>query len=77
MHPPCPIPCAAAARKPTDQKNVLIMMSNTGGGHKASAEALRQAFQEEFGDEYRVSGHTVAQYISVDCERMHVQNTDM
>lgn len=36
------------------QKTVLIMMSNTGGGHKASAEALAQAFQEKYGDKYRV-----------------------
>lgn len=37
------------------QKTVLIMMSNTGGGHKASAEALQQAFQEKYGDKYKVS----------------------
>lgn len=35
-------------------KNVLILMSDTGGGHRASAEAIRGAFQLEFGDEYRV-----------------------
>ena len=35
-------------------KNVLILMSDTGGGHRASAEAIRDAFQIEFGDEYRV-----------------------
>ncbi|XP_054822145.1 monogalactosyldiacylglycerol synthase 2, chloroplastic-like [Prosopis cineraria] len=33
-------------------KNVLILMSDTGGGHRASAEAIRDAFQLEFGDEY-------------------------
>eukprot|EP00882_Tetradesmus_deserticola_P020971 GHRQ01022664.1.p2 GENE.GHRQ01022664.1~~GHRQ01022664.1.p2 ORF type:complete len:191 (+),score=53.36 GHRQ01022664.1:424-996(+) len=38
------------------QKTVLIMMSNTGGGHKASAEALKQAFEEKYGDKYRVRG---------------------
>lgn len=38
-----------------DQKTILIMMSNTGGGHKASAEALQQAFQEKYGDKYKVS----------------------
>ena len=37
-------------------KNVLILMSDTGGGHRASAEAIRDAFQIEFGDEYRVFG---------------------
>eukprot|EP00879_Flechtneria_rotunda_P020339 GHRR01021390.1.p1 GENE.GHRR01021390.1~~GHRR01021390.1.p1 ORF type:complete len:416 (+),score=130.30 GHRR01021390.1:440-1687(+) len=29
-------------------------MSNTGGGHKASAEALKQAFQEKYGGKYKV-----------------------
>lgn len=36
-------------------KNVLILMSDTGGGHRASAEAIRDAFKLEFGDEYRVT----------------------
>lgn len=35
-------------------KNVLILMSDTGGGHRASAEAIRDAFKMEFGDEYTV-----------------------
>ncbi|KAM7508266.1 hypothetical protein LguiA_018719 [Lonicera macranthoides] len=35
-------------------KNVLILMSDTGGGHRASAEAIRDAFQLEFGDEYKI-----------------------
>ncbi|XP_077237981.1 putative monogalactosyldiacylglycerol synthase 3, chloroplastic [Tasmannia lanceolata] len=35
-------------------KNVLILMSDTGGGHRASAEAIRDAFKLEFGEEYRV-----------------------
>ncbi|PQP97412.1 monogalactosyldiacylglycerol synthase 2 chloroplastic [Prunus yedoensis var. nudiflora] len=35
-------------------KNVLILMSDTGGGHRASAEAIRDAFRMEFGDEYRI-----------------------
>ncbi|XP_052180934.1 monogalactosyldiacylglycerol synthase 2, chloroplastic-like [Diospyros lotus] len=35
-------------------KNVLILMSDTGGGHRASAEAIRDAFKLEFGDEYQV-----------------------
>ncbi|KAL5980447.1 Monogalactosyldiacylglycerol synthase 1, chloroplastic [Asimina triloba] len=38
-----------------DPKKVLILMSDTGGGHRASAEAIKAAFNEEFGDEYRVS----------------------
>ncbi|KAF6145466.1 hypothetical protein GIB67_032589 [Kingdonia uniflora] len=35
-------------------KNVLILMSDTGGGHRASAEAIRDAFTSEFGDQYRI-----------------------
>ena len=36
-------------------KRVLILMSDTGGGHRASAEAIKAAFNEEFGEEYQVS----------------------
>lgn len=36
-------------------KRVLILMSDTGGGHRASAEAIKAAFHEEYGDEYQVS----------------------
>jgi ABC-type glycerol-3-phosphate transport system substrate-binding protein len=43
----------------TEQKRVLIMMSNTGGGHKASAEAIRDAFQEKYGDDYKVQTNWV------------------
>ncbi|KAL5729665.1 monogalactosyldiacylglycerol synthase [Ranunculus cassubicifolius] len=35
-------------------KNVLILMSDTGGGHRASAEAIRDAFYLHFGDQYRI-----------------------
>ncbi|XP_051152609.1 monogalactosyldiacylglycerol synthase 2, chloroplastic-like [Andrographis paniculata] len=35
-------------------KTVLILMSDTGGGHRASAEAIRDAFRIEFGDQYRI-----------------------
>ncbi|XP_077215237.1 putative monogalactosyldiacylglycerol synthase 3, chloroplastic [Tasmannia lanceolata] len=35
-------------------KNVLILMSDTGGGHRASAEAIKDAFRLEFGDKYKV-----------------------
>lgn len=38
-------------------KNVLILMSDTGGGHRASAEAIRDAFRFEYGDEYRVRNY--------------------
>ncbi|KAH6836274.1 monogalactosyl diacylglycerol synthase 1 [Perilla frutescens var. hirtella] len=36
-------------------KKVLILMSDTGGGHRASAEAIKAAFAEEYGDDYQVS----------------------
>ncbi|KAH9304632.1 hypothetical protein KI387_009036, partial [Taxus chinensis] len=35
-------------------KTVLILMSDTGGGHRASAEAIKAAFMIEYGDEYKV-----------------------
>ncbi|KAL5071538.1 hypothetical protein RYX36_022425 [Vicia faba] len=35
-------------------KKVLILMSDTGGGHRASAEAIKAAFYQEYGDEYQV-----------------------
>ncbi len=35
-------------------KRILILMSDTGGGHRASAEALRAAFQELYGDAFHV-----------------------
>lgn len=35
-------------------KKVLILMSDTGGGHRASAEAIKAAFIQEFGDDYQV-----------------------
>ncbi|XP_019103641.2 monogalactosyldiacylglycerol synthase, chloroplastic [Beta vulgaris subsp. vulgaris] len=37
-----------------NSKRVLILMSDTGGGHRASAEAIKAAFYEEFGDDYQV-----------------------
>lgn len=35
-------------------KRVLILMSDTGGGHRASAEALKATFELEFGNKYQV-----------------------
>ncbi|KAI3950624.1 hypothetical protein MKW92_051914 [Papaver armeniacum] len=35
-------------------KKVLILMSDTGGGHRASAEAIKAAFYEQYGDDYQV-----------------------
>ena len=33
-----------------DQKKVLVLMSNTGGGHRASAEAIEAGFKQLYGD---------------------------
>ncbi|KAK4388995.1 putative monogalactosyldiacylglycerol synthase, chloroplastic [Sesamum angolense] len=48
-------------------KKVLILMSDTGGGHRASAEAIRAAFNEEFGDDYQpdiiISVHPLMQHV--------------
>nr|GMC48106.1 monogalactosyldiacylglycerol synthase 2, chloroplastic-like [Ipomoea batatas] len=41
-------------------KNVLILMSDTDGGHRASAEVIRDAFKLEFGDEYRALKEALA-----------------
>ena len=35
-------------------KKVLILMSDTGGGHRASAEAVRDAFHERYGGWFQV-----------------------
>ncbi|CAI5976661.1 unnamed protein product [Closterium sp. NIES-65] len=40
---------------PAQRKRVLILMSDTGGGHRASAEALKSTFEMEFGDKYDVN----------------------
>lgn len=32
------------------QKNVLVLMSDTGGGHKASAQAIEAGFKQMYGD---------------------------
>ncbi|CAM8940129.1 unnamed protein product [Rhodiola kirilowii] len=33
---------------------MLILISDTGGGHRASAEVIHDAFRLEFGDEYNI-----------------------
>jgi 1,2-diacylglycerol 3-beta-galactosyltransferase len=38
----------------SNSKNVLIAMSNTGGGHRASAEALKAAFEVQYGSQFQV-----------------------
>lgn len=35
-------------------QRILILMSNTGGGHRASAEALKAGFTQRFGNRFRV-----------------------
>jgi hypothetical protein len=40
---------AAAAAGVRRAKRVMILMSATGGGHRASAEALKEAFRLEYG----------------------------
>ena len=34
------------------RKRVMVLMSDTGGGHRASAEALKAGFQKLYGDKY-------------------------
>nr|CAB3453419.1 unnamed protein product [Digitaria exilis] len=43
-----------AAARAEAPKKVLILMSDTGGGHRASAEAIKAAFMQEFGDDYQL-----------------------
>lgn len=38
----------------SQSRNVLILMSDTGGGHRASAEALRSAFNKGYPGEFHV-----------------------
>ena len=33
---------------------MLILMADTGGGHRASAQALKAGFQQAFGRQYKV-----------------------
>lgn len=42
---------AAATRK----KRVMVLMSDTGGGHRASAEALQAGFEQLYGDDFQVN----------------------
>lgn len=55
-------------------KNVLILMSDTGGGHRASAEAIRDAFKIEFGDEYNVRTLYIYKYILFLKRKIHVMS---
>lgn len=40
--------------KSKGKKRILVLMSDTGGGHRASAEALRSGFQILYGDQYHL-----------------------
>lgn len=43
-----------SGRDERKRKSVLILMSDTGGGHRASAEAIKATFELEYGDQYKV-----------------------
>eukprot|EP01023_Acetabularia_acetabulum_P001852 TRINITY_DN10731_c0_g2_i6.p3 TRINITY_DN10731_c0_g2~~TRINITY_DN10731_c0_g2_i6.p3 ORF type:complete len:117 (-),score=17.24 TRINITY_DN10731_c0_g2_i6:1270-1572(-) len=36
-------------------RKILVLMTNTGGGHKASAQAIKAGFQEVYNDKYDIS----------------------
>lgn len=52
--------CAAEKNKGKSKKRVLVLMSDTGGGHRASAEALKSAFQILYGNQYQVSDRLIS-----------------
>lgn len=52
----------AVSRHEGSRKRILIGMSNTGGGHKASAEAIKAAFEERYGDKYEVRRITLMRW---------------
>lgn len=45
---------APTRKKRGGPKRILVLMSDTGGGHRASAEAVKAGFEEEFGDKYKI-----------------------
>lgn len=54
-HPMCPLLGALSRRKKSSKsQRILILMSDTGGGHRASAEALKSGFQELYGSKYHI-----------------------
>lgn len=44
----------AGARRRKGRKRVMLLMSDTGGGHRASAQAIMAGFQKLYGDKYEV-----------------------
>lgn len=47
-------PTQPSGQNEKKRKTVLILMSDTGGGHRASAEAIKATFELEYGDDYQV-----------------------
>ena len=45
---------AEKARTDSERKRIMVLMSDTGGGHRASAEALKAGFDTLYGDKYKV-----------------------
>lgn len=45
---------ADKVRAESEKKRIMILMSDTGGGHRASAEALKAGFEKLYGDKYTV-----------------------
>ena len=39
---------------PVPKKRIMILMSDTGGGHRASADAIKAGFHILYGDKYEV-----------------------
>jgi 1,2-diacylglycerol 3-beta-galactosyltransferase len=51
---PGPINQHNSKKTKSNQQRILILMSDTGGGHRASAEAIKQGFHDRFGDKYTI-----------------------
>lgn len=45
---------AEKALAESKRKKIMVLMSDTGGGHRASAEALKAGFDILYGDKYKV-----------------------
>ena len=54
--------CRSGKRKAKNgTKKILILMSDTGGGHRASAQAIKAGFEQTYGKKFQVRGlHPVA-----------------
>lgn len=44
----------AGKDKGKGKKKIMVLMSDTGGGHRASAEAIKSAFQIVYGNQFQV-----------------------